>query len=542
MKADDKVADVGVLEACFAGAPCGSSSVISLFRQQAARFPDKTAVICDAEAVTYRDLARRAAVCSGVLKDMGVRRGSRLIVALDNGIHFSTALLAAAGMGAVLAPVSTTLGTEGVVRAIRSVAAEFLIGQGRIVSDLLENANDFPLPRERMLCVDDPVDGGRTLPADRPADPIGDEWIDPDISPEADYILTLTSGSTGTPKPIVLSQATKVKRAIWGAKELYGLSELDVIITSSPMYHSLGLRLALLPLLIGARSVILKYFTPAAWLQSVEIHRVSFAILVSAQVERLLRRIQSSPIDISSLRTIVSSSSLLKEETKRMCSTWFGCEFHECYGASEVGIVTNLSPGDGEERLGSVGRAVPYVDLRILDEQGHPAPVGQRGEIACRTPTGFSGYFRNRSATDRQCIDGFFRTGDIGYLDGHGFLYFCGRKDDMINVGGTNVFPEDVEEVIASCPGVKECAVIGVEDDYLGEAVVAVVAPDDPALDLHQIRTECAVRLADYQQPMAFETMPSLPRSELGKLRRKALREQFRGYDATATLRRLAGG
>jgi long-chain acyl-CoA synthetase len=354
----------------------------------------------------------------------------------------------------------------------------------------------------------------------------------------------MTSGSTGNPKPIIFSQKNKILRGIKACAELYNVKDNDVIITASPMYHSLGQRLALFPLIIGATTVIVKKFMPELWLKTVENYKVTFTIAVSSHLESILRELKQGEYDISSLKTIVSSSSLLKNEAKQECIKYFNCDFHECYGTSEVGIVTNLYPEDTNIKLKSVGRPLPFVDMKIVDDSRRQLPPGEVGEIICSTPTLFSGYYKLPEKTAESVVDGYFYTGDLGKVDDDGYLYFCGRKKELIIVGGTNVYPGDVEEIINACSEVAECAVIGVEDSYFGEAVLAVIVPavgENPEKAVRAARKACASSLADYQQPMAYEVLSSLPKNALGKLMKHKLLEQFKGYDATAKFRALRG-
>lgn len=517
-------------------------NIIDLFLEHAEKFPNKIAIIFNDQTLLYDDVRKRTQQLSGLLQDMGVRRGDCVIVLLDNSIEFSIVLLAAAELGAMLAPLCASLPANGIQKAIESTGSRFIFGQDLAVQRLLQREDDIPsIARKDMLIVGSKIEGCRQLEeTETLADgryPLGTVAVPAD----QDYILTLTSGSTGAPKPITLSQATKIRRSIQGAKALYGLGENDVIITSSPMYHSLGLRLGLMPMLIGATSVILETFSPAAWMEAVEKTKVTFALMVSSHLELIVKKIKPNSTDLSSLKTIVSSSALLKPDVKQACIERFDCEFHECYGASEVGIVTNLSPEDSRENLTSVGKALPFVHIQIVDEEGKVLPIGEKGEITCRSKTMFSRYFKNKEATQESLVDGYFFTGDIGYLDQEGYLTLCGRKKDMIIAGGTNVYPEDVEEVVRQVGGVKECAVIGVEDAYFGEAILAIIVEEENGADIRAIRAYCAGNLADYQQPMAYEIVSELPKSKLGKLTRHTLREQFKGYDATAMLRRLLG-
>jgi long-chain acyl-CoA synthetase len=227
---------------------------------------------------------------------------------------------------------------------------------------------------------------------------------------------------------------------------------------------------------------------------------------------------------------------------KKRCLALFPCDFHECYGTSEIGIAANLAPGDWEDHLGSVGRALPYVELKIVGSHGEEMPPGEAGEIICSTPTAFAGYFQRPDFTRASVIDGFFYTGDLGYLDRDGFLYLCGRKKELIIVGGTNVYPQDVEAVVGGHPQVKECAVIGIDDPRFGEAVLAVIVPAGDSVDIRSIQRLCVEELADYQQPMAYEVVTELPRNPLGKIMKHKLKKRFEGYDATARLRALING
>ncbi len=201
--------------------------------------------------------------------------------------------------------------------------------------------------------------------------------------------------------------------------------------------------------------------------------------------------------------------------------------------------MTNLAPADCRDNLASVGKALDYVELAILDETGRALPSGHIGEIACRTKTAFSGYYHRADATATSMRDGYFCTGDVGHVDKDGFLHLAGRKKDIIIVGGSNVYPDDVEAVLREAPGVKDCSVIGVPDSYFGEATLAVITTDSSDIDLRRIRAFCAERLADFQQPQAYEILDELPRTALGKIQRQVLRDRYEGYDATADLRRL---
>ena len=494
--------------------------------------PDKVAVHVGGRQYSYRQLFERTGGMHALLRDMGVVEGDCVLVALDNGIEFVETILAAAALGAMVAPVPTTSPPTALQSIMRATGARHLVAGCVPVRRLLEVAD---IDAARVLIVGTPLDGCRNHAESAKANPL----VPCNIDPDSDFLLTMTSGSTGTPKPIVLTQAGKIRRAFEGARDLYGLGTDDVVIAATPMYHSLGFRLALMPLLLGATSVVMPAFTPRAYIEAVDRHKVTFSILVSSQIESVLDDIAHGSRGLASLKTLVSSSALLRPEVKTRCLQQLDCAFHECYGASEVGIVTDLGPCDAGEHQGSVGRALDYVDLKIFDQNANELPVGQVGEICCRTTTLFDGYYRQPAATAASMRDRYFLTGDLGYVDEEGYLYLAGRKKDIIIVGCSNVYPDDVEQVLRTAPGVGDCAVIGVADDYFGEAVLACIVTSSDDADPRTIQAYCIERLADYQVPQAYEFVDQLPRTSLGKIRRQALRERFDGYDATARLRQL---
>jgi len=412
--------------------------------------------------------------------------------------------------------LSTTLKPKAISKAAKSTDALYVITLNSIAIKL-KNSEEFCMQESNII----------TLDLHAYTDTNDYQLNQNKILPSQDFILTMTSGSTGEPKPIVFTQETKINRAILAAKNLYNLDENEIILTASPLYHSMGQRLVLLPLLIGATSIILNKFTPKLWLDAVQKHQITFTIAIASHLEILLNAL-NDVYNISSLKSIVSSSSLLKEDIKQRCITKFNCDFHECYGASEVGIVTNLAPQDCKENLSSVGKALEFVDLKIVDENKQEVRTGIIGEIICKSDTAFSRYYKNKEQTGKSVIDGYFYTGDLGYLDDKGYLSFSGRKKDLIIVGGTNVYPADIEEIIEKVDGVKECCVIGVEDQYFGEA-----------FNLKKVRLACAKELADYQQPMAYEIIANIPKNNLGKVMRHKIKEMFIGYDATKALRKI---
>lgn len=505
------------------------NSIIHYFLTHLTQTPTRIALIYQGQSYTYQTLANAVQTTVIYLQSLQLQQGDVCVVALDNSPSFAALYLAAAELGLLLAPVASSSSAQALKTAIDSTAAKILIGETRVVQAYL---HDTTISRTSTSIVtwalkSDDIFTHTTLPGT-----LGNH----EQQLPLDYILTMTSGSTGQPKPIVLTQANKVSRSFAGAKDLYELDEGEVVLVASPMYHSLAQRLTLLPLMTGGTAVILPQFSPKTWLEAVAQHRVTFTLAVSSHLEQLVNLVDG--YDLSSLKCLVSSSALLRDEIKKRCLEVFQCDFHECYGASEVGIVTNLTAEEAKNHLSTVGKALPYVSLKIVDNNKKELISRSVGEIIVKTSTAFSRYYRQPETTVQSMFNGYFYTGDLGWVDEDGFLYLTGRKKDTIIVGGANVYPQDIEAVIAQVPGIKEVAVIGVEDIYFGEAILAVLVTDE-VWDLRKVKQACFSQLADYQQPMAFEVVESLPRNAMNKLMKLELKKRFHGYDATAALRGL---
>lgn len=510
-------------------------AIYDIIRKNGGKRPEKTALVFGKSRLSYAELLSLAERVARALHEIGIGKHTHFALSAHNSPEYALLMLAAAKLGAVIVPLPPGLkGAAGAI-AIKTTECTHLIAPQKLCISLCDEGvliaeQCIALERIEQLCAADE----------------GNEYLSIPYSVEAscDYIITMTSGSTGHPKPIVFTQETKLVRAFTATRDVYGLDEESVVLTATPMHHSLAQRSTLLPLLLGGTGVILPNFTPAGWVEAVEGEKVTFLFAVSNQLEILLGYMGDSSCSFPSLKSIVSSSALLKDAVKERLVRTFSCDIDECYGASEIGVATNISINSRRDKLGSVGVALPHVSVKITDAARNTVPTGEVGEIACKTLTRFSRYYNNPDAT-AHCFDdeGYFYTGDLGYLDDDGYLYYRGRNRDVIITGGINIYPQDIEEVIAGLPEMAECAVIGVEDSYFGEAMLAILVPKEGCtIPVSAVMQRCAAELAEYQQPLAYEILSVLPRNPMGKLMKEVLREQFRGYDATLKLRTLLKG
>ncbi|RLD81956.1 MAG: long-chain fatty acid--CoA ligase [Bacteroidetes bacterium] len=490
-------------------------NIFELFSLWVLKTPEKTALVYEDKCISYKNLYEDVLTLSFYLNNSGVTKGSHVAIFSNNTLEFATILLSLAQLGAVAIALPLTLKSNARLTALRKSDVEFVIGWFSVINQLNEDDNftckgfvSLAQKADNALFFDEIMHEKKEFKTD-----YGVEISSP-------FILTLTSGSTGKPKPIILTQETKILRSITGTKDFYGLTKDDTVLVSTPLYHSLAQRSLLLPLMIGATAVILPKFTPNGWIQSIVKEKVSFLFAVSTQLDLLLKEKHLNQYDFSSLKTIVSSSALLKNESKEKLIKLFNANIHECYGTSEIGVATSISLSCKTDKLGSVGKALPYVSIKLDNETN---------EILCKSATAFSGYYLQQKNTNESFTeDGYFKTGDIGFLDQDDYLYYKGRINDVIITGGINVYPQDIERVLNSLESVKETAVIGVEDEYFGEIILAViVAKKDTIIKISELRKACLSNLTDYQQPQQYEVVKGLPKTALGKVMKNTLKDML---------------
>lgn len=501
------------------------SRLIDRFFQSSSFVPNKTAIWCDGDSITYSELSVLVNQWSHLLKKNGVKYGDHIGVLLPNSKYFVALIFVSANIGVALVPLNSSLPVEAIDKAYKSSDVKHIIAN----SDMLEklDSNQMLNAYGLKLSMDQEYHGAilfHQMLDQMPITPIDNS----DVTGDEALILTLTSGSTGLPKPIVLTQKNKVDRALQSIS-LYSITIDDNVLAATPLYHSLAERLVIIPLILGGTSILLSGFSPILWLETVKNQRVTFTIAVSSQLNKIVE-VLTSPFlpDITSLRCIVSSSALLENHVKSELLTKLNCDFHECYGTSEIAMATNLNLSDARNKLKSVGKAAPGAEVKILTKDGTIIDHGSEGEIICKTDMLFAGYYKLPDLTEKSMIKGYFRTGDVGYMDEDGFLYYLSREKDIIISGGINIYPSDIESVISLMPSVKECAAFPYPDEQLGEVIaVAVVPNDNEEFNERAAKFLCVKKLADYQQPRKYFLMDQLPRNSMGKLMKFALVELF---------------
>lgn len=491
---------------------------------------NKTAIWCDGEKKTYAELLKLVCKYTNYLLGRGVVKGDIIGIPMNNSIESVALIFAVSAIGAGVAPINPTLPMDAINAAFQAADVKHIVARKfffrTVGADFLERVSGC------CLCLDAKIDGIDSfedviLSSDQKPDLRGNE-----ITGTEPFILTMTSGSTGTPKPIVLTQVNKIKRADAHIK-LYGITANDNVLAATPLYHSLAERLVIMPLILGGTSVLLPRFTPILWLNCVKEQKVTFTIAVSAQLSQISQLLSSPFIpEISALRCIVSSSALLETHVRNELIDKLDCDFHEMYGTSECSTVTNINFGEARNKISSVGRALPGVKIRIVDNEGNILGYDEVGEIIVNTPLRCEEYYRMPEVMEASLSDGYFHTGDLGRIDKDGYLYFVGRKKELIITGGVNVYPKDIEEKLCSLSGVSECAAFAYADERLGEVVaVAVVLGSEAKVTRKDIQIFCAKNLADFQQPHKIFFLNELPKNAMGKVVKMKLPEVVAGME-----------
>lgn len=494
-----------------------TDSICEAFFCNAARTPEKLAICCEYQSLNYAQLAGFVQTWTNVMISHGVKRGDHIGVVLPNSIEFVALLLVAANLGVALVPLNTSLSATAIQCAFNRADVKHIVSNAATFKAFDSSGVDFKAFNGVWISIDEAfnqalflTDLMRSAPNEKCRFEVG--------QPDDAFILTMTSGSTGDPKPIVLTQRTKYNRVI-NAQMLYSLTDQDITLAATPLYHSLAERLVLIPLITGGSSILMTRYSANEWLNTIQNMYITFSIAVSSQLKQIAALLESSTFDTSSLRCLVSSSAQLDAEIKFRLVEKLNCEFHECYGASEIAIASNLDGNADKNKLKTVGQAVQGVDIKILNHQDDVANHGEIGEIVCKTTMLFGGYYKRPELTKAAMWGDYFRTGDIGKLDEDGFLYYLGRKKDIIISGGINIYPNDIEVAVNHFDDVMECAAFAYADQQLGEVVaVAIVPKDIQTFNLKQVRFHCAEQLADYQQPRKWFILDALPKNSMGKV------------------------
>ncbi len=487
---------------------------------QAAFAPAKTALACPGRRWTYADLAREIARVASALAGAGVTRGDRVAHLGYNGAEQIALLFACARLGAMFVPLSWRLAAAEHQALLADCRPRVLVAADPFVApvDALPEAGTAT-----RVALGAPRAGW--LPWERFAAAGGPAVAPLDDAADAPVLLCYTSGSTGAPKGVVHAQDALLYNAVNSA-HMHDLCSADVVLTTLPLFHVGGLNIQTLPALhAGATVVLHPRFDPAEAVEAIVREGVTLTVLVPAQLELLAREPGWATADLSRLRAIATGSTIIDAGFVRR-NLHRGVPLLQVYGATETAPIAAYQRAvDAAAHPGSIGKAALHCELRVVDEAGRDAPPGASGELWVRGRNVMKGYWNRARETAEALAGGWYRSGDIAHADADGWLYVDGRRRDVIISGGENVYPAEIENVLAQCPDIAEVAVVGRPDERWGEAVVAVIVPaSGRALSRDAVCALLEGRVARYKHPRDVVIADALPRTALGKVKREELR------------------
>jgi long-chain acyl-CoA synthetase len=475
------------------------SAIVSRFRETVTRYPDRPAVIGPNETISYRELESRIAAAAAAIRQH--TQGNTVALLCPNTPAFPVLLLAAMWAGKTVA----ILPTLAPAPLLKLMAAE-------VGAELVITTEEF-VPRLVELQVSCWIGEAR-------------EKVDPDTFPvqplaQEASILLYTSGTTGRPKAVMLSECNVLDNAA-GSRDAIGFDYRDVMLAILPLFHAYGLTVTIvLPLTEGAAIVIPDRFIPRAILQTIERHKVTAFVAVPGQYRVLVK--EPVNIDGSSLRICIAGAERLPDQVALEFRERFHREILQGYGATEVSPVVSVNPPNANH-IGSVGRALPNLQVSILDENDRPVPPNETGEVCIQGSAVMLGYFNDPATTEKKIRNGILHTGDKGFLDNDGYLHLVGRADDLVKISGEKVYPAEVETALETIEGVDEAAVIAQPDERHGARLSAFIMPKaGVTLDETLIRAACRERMENYKIPRSFTFVEQMPRTATGKTDKRTL-------------------
>lgn len=537
--------------------PTQYASLVDLLEESFAKFADRKAFICMDKAISYRDLDQMSLALAAYLQGRGLQRGARVAIMMPNVLQYpvATAAVLRAGFAVVnVNPLYTPRelehqlkdsGAEAVIvlenfaHTVEQVIAKTevkhvivasmgdLLGFKGVIVNLVVRRVKKMVPAWSLpgaVSFNDAISAGR-----------GATFNKPKLSPGDVAFLQYTGGTTGVSKGATLLHRNIVANVLqndaWLQPAMAAPPHVDqlMIVCALPLYHIFALTACYL-LAVRAGGCNLLIPNPrdiAGFIKELAKYQVNSFPAVNTLYNGLMHHPDFKKLDFSKLKISSGGGMAVQRPVAEQWKAVTGCFIAEGYGLSETSPTLTCNTVTNAEFNGTIGIPVPSTYISIRDDDGNEVPLGQPGEICARGPQVMSGYWNRPEETAKvMTADGFFRTGDIGVMDEKGYTKIVDRKKDMILVSGFNVYPNEIEEVIASHPGVLECAVIGIADSKSGEAVKAFIVKKDPNLTAEDVIKFCQGQLTGYKVPKHIEFRADLPKTNVGKILRRQLRDE----------------
>jgi acyl-CoA synthetase (AMP-forming)/AMP-acid ligase II len=497
----------------------------ALLARRASEQGDKVAFRDRDRAVSYRELDERTRRLGGRLTDLGVQRGDRVALFLANRVEAVEGNLAAVRAGAIAVPINPVAsGSEAAFMLSDSGAKISIVDEEHL--GIVEHAEGSSL--EHIVLVGPGGDGRRTLAFEELTGAGSARPYPGSASIDAPAWMVYTSGTTGRPKGVLLSQrgCLWVVAACWAP--IVGLSAQDFVLSPLPLFHSYAIVLCIVGIVaVGATEYVCERFRAPDVIDLLGREPVTFMPGVPTMFHRLLEAAPGGSLHCPTLRLCVSAGAIMPAALNRDFEESFGVPVLDGYGITETSTMVTMNWPHGTRLMGSCGLPVPGSAVRIVDSaSGVDLGPGEDGELWVRGPHVMLGYHNNEPATREALAGGWYHTGDLGHVDHDGFITITGRIKELIIRGGENIYPAEVESVLADSPQVLDVAVTGEPDREFGEIVVAYVVASDPAgFDERALREHCAQELARFKVPGRIQLIEEIPRTGSGKVMRHRLAE-----------------
>ncbi|WP_368298324.1 fatty acid--CoA ligase family protein [Cytobacillus firmus] len=505
--------------------------------ETAIRMGDKTAYYFMDQSSTYAELYGAVTKFADGLSKLGVKKGDHIALLLGNSPHFVIGLHGALRLGATVIPINPIYTPDEIGYIVNNGDVKAVVTLDLLVP-LIEKMHQALPKVENYIICDTPQ--GQASEQDLSAlsafskmksftqlIALGDiGFKGPELEEDDTAVILYTSGTTGKPKGAMLTHKNLYSNAKDVSDYLH-MNENDRVITTLPMFHVFCLTVALnAPLMNGATILIDPKFSPKEIFRLAKKYEPTVFAGVPTMYNFLLQYEDGNPEDLKSLRLCISGGAAMPVALLHGFEKKFNVIVSEGYGLSEASPVTCFNPLDKPRKAGSIGQSIMNVENKVVNELGEEVSVGEVGELTVRGPNVMKGYYKLPEETAATIRDGWLYTGDLAKRDGEGYFYIVDRKKDLILVGGYNVYPREVEEVLYNHREVVEAAVLGVPDPNLGEAVKCYVVTNNPQLTEELLLAYCAEHLARYKVPSSIEFLEELPKNTTGKILRRALKNQ----------------
>jgi len=533
------------------------SSLVELMQDSFKRFADRPAFSFMGRDMSYAELDRLSQVLAAYLQSLGLVFGDRVAIMLPNVLQYPVAVAAVLRAGFVVVNINPLYTPRELEVQLKDADAKAVIILENFAATLQQCLDKTPVQHVVLCAMGDrlgwlkgmlvnhvvrrvkkmvPVFDLPTAVRFNDALAQGERCTLtlPAIDGEDLAALQYTGGTTGVAKGAELLHrnlvANVLQSEMWNSPALKRIpaNEQVTFVCALPLYHIFAFTINMMSSLrMGGRSILIPNprDIPAV---CKELSKQRFHIFpaVNTLFNALANHPDFNTVDWSHLVVSLGGGTAVQGAVAKLWLEKTGCPICEGYGLSETSPSASCNPVTSTAYTGTIGVPIPSTEMKIIDDDGHEVPVGQPGEIAIRGPQVMAGYWQRPDETARvMTVDGFFKSGDIGIMDERGFFRIVDRKKDMILVSGFNVYPNEVEDVVASLPGVLECAVIGIPDERSGEAVKLVVVKKDPALTEAEVREHCKHNLTGYKLPRVVEFRDELPKTPVGKVLRRELRD-----------------